>query len=129
MTQIAEWLLRVGIAGSFLYPPIAALFSPFNWVGYFPAFLTQLVGDEMVLLHVFGAIEVFIAVWLLSTWRVHWAAVVSAVLLFGIVIFNFASLDVLFRDISLALAALALAALTWPRTTSAPVEASEHEAR
>lgn len=129
MTHVAEWLLRIAVAGSFLYPPIAALFSPYNWVGYFPPFLTQLVGDEIVLLHIFGALEVFVAVWLLSTWRVHWAALVSAAMLLGIVLFNIASLDVLFRDISIALAALALAALTWPQKKGTLDEESEHEAR
>lgn len=110
---IPELLLRVAVALSFLYPPIDALFSPNDWIGYFPRFISTIPFDTHLFLHGFGLIEVGLAVWILSGRRVRIPALICAALLFAIVIFNMSQLQILFRDISIALAALALA--FWPR--------------
>ena len=68
-----------------------------------------------VLLHAFGVLEVIVALWLLSGWRIRLPAALAALMLLGIVAFNWAQLDVLFRDLSLALVALAL--VLWPKPT------------
>lgn len=111
--KIAYLLLRLGVGFAFLYPPIDALFNPDSWLGYFPRFAhaaAQYVGiPDLVLLHSFGAVEVVLALWILSGWRVFWPSLAAAVMLCAIVIFNPSQFEVLFRDLSLAVAALALA--------------------
>jgi uncharacterized membrane protein YphA (DoxX/SURF4 family) len=108
----AHLLLRVGLAFAFIYPPYAALSDPVSWAAYFPPFVHALPMSTLVLLHAFGALEVAIALWLLSGWRIRVPAALAALMLLGIVAFNWAQLDVLFRDLSLA--AVALALVLWP---------------
>lgn len=104
-----EWLLRVAVAGSFIYPPIAALFYPYSWIGFFPAFVTALVTPhEMLLLHVFGVFEILLALTLLTLRDVRVPALIASGMLVAIVAFNVPQIDVVFRDLSIALAAAAL---------------------
>jgi uncharacterized membrane protein YphA (DoxX/SURF4 family) len=109
---LAHLVLRLGVAFSFLYPPYAAISDPSSWIGYFPQFVRDLPIDTTLLLHAFGAVEVVIALWLISGWRVRYPALVAALLLIAIVAFSWNQLDVLFRDLTIAAAALALA--LWP---------------
>ncbi|MEK7510742.1 MAG: DoxX family membrane protein [Patescibacteria group bacterium] len=110
---LAELLLRLGVAFSFLYPPIAAFFDPDSWLGYFPAFIPA----SMTALHVFGAIEIVIALWILFGKRIWIPSAAAAAMLLAIVIFNLGQFDVLFRDVSIALMALALVWMHFPRRT------------
>ncbi len=64
---------------------------------------------DMVLLHGFGIIEVLIALWILSGWRILWPSIAATAILLGIVIFDYYNFEVLFRDLSIAAAALSLA--------------------
>lgn len=110
----ADFLLRLGVAFAFLFPPVNAFLDPYAWVGYFPSF----VGDifpEMVVLHVFGLIEIVIGLWILSGRRIFIPSVVGAALLLLIVAFNMGDFQVLFRDVSIAFMALALAVTHRPR--------------
>ena len=34
-----DWILRIGLAFAFLYPPLDAIVDPYSWLGYFPAFM------------------------------------------------------------------------------------------
>ncbi len=106
--RIADWILRGGVAFAFLYPPINALSDPYSWIGYFPAFTRGYV-DDLVLLHVFGIIEVLIALWILSGWKIVLPSLAAAGLLLAIVFFDFSQMQVVFRDLSIAAAALYLA--------------------
>ena len=110
-------ILRVGVAFAFLYPPIDALFNPDSWIGYFPQFVhlaTQSFGvPDMLLLHGFGVVEVIIAVWILSGWKIFYPAAAAAALLAAIVVFNLSQFEILFRDLSIAAAAAALAVAAW----------------
>ena len=110
--QIPYLLLRAGVAFAFLYPPLNALVDPNAWIGYFPTFVKGYVPD-LVLLHVFGAVEVVVAVWILSGWRIFWPSLAAAAMLLAIVVFNPSNFQVLFRDISLAAMALALAVISY----------------
>src|SRR3989344_7260334 len=95
---LPELLLRLAVAFSFAYPPIAALVDPDSWLGYFPAF----VPSSIVLLHVFGAFEILIALWILFGKRVWIPSAIAALVLILIVAFNANQFDVLFRDASIA---------------------------
>ena len=110
--HIAQLMLRAGVAFAFLYPAINALSNPDSWIGYFPAFMRGIVADP-VLLHSFGAVEVVVAVWLLSGWKVYYPAAVATVMLVAIVLFDFSQFEVVFRDLSIAAAAAALAVWTY----------------
>jgi uncharacterized membrane protein YphA (DoxX/SURF4 family) len=109
----AWFLVRLGVAFSFLYPPIAAYFDPYSWTGYFPSFIKGFVPDEL-LLHGFGILEILIGLWILSGIRIFIPSVLAGLLLLLIVLLNLPQLDVLFRDLSIALAAIALAIMSAP---------------
>ena len=106
---LPELLLRLGVAFAFLYPPIAALSDPMSWIGYFPPFILDLPLDPLVILHGFGVIEVIIALWILSGWKIFLPSLAATVMLLAIVVWNLNQFDVLFRDLSLAAMSLALA--------------------
>ena len=106
--RFAHVLLRLGVAFAFLYPPLNALADPDAWIGYFPAFVKGYVPD-LTLLYAFGVLEVVIALWILSGWRIFWPSIVAAGMLFGIVVFNMPNFQVLFRDLSIAAMAFSLA--------------------
>ncbi|MDP2648831.1 MAG: hypothetical protein Q8P19_02930 [bacterium] len=100
------------MAFAFLYPPVDALFNPYSWIGYFPHFVRGIAPD-LVLLYLFGFVEVVIALWILSGWRIFWPSLAAAAMLVAIVSFNVANLEVLFRDLSIAAMALALAVVSY----------------
>ncbi len=106
--RVVDLVLRIGLAFAFLYPPLSALSDPYSWIGYFPTFMQGIVPD-MALLHAFGVVEVVIALWLLSGWRVFWPACLALLMLLGIVVFNLRDFQILFRDVAIACMALALA--------------------
>ena len=105
IVPLPHLLLRLAVAFSFSYPPIAALIEPDSWIGYFPAFIPA----SVTLLHVFGAIELILALWIVFGKRIAIPSVLAALILLAIVVLNGAQFDILFRDISIALAAIALA--------------------
>ena len=109
----ANLVLRIGLAFAFLYPPIDALFDPNAWIGYFPPIMRGIVLD-MVLLHSFGLIEVVIALWILSGWRIFLPSVGAALMLISIVVMDFSEFQVVFRDLSIASIAVALAVQNRP---------------
>jgi uncharacterized membrane protein YphA (DoxX/SURF4 family) len=113
MHKAAQLILRIGVAFAFIYPPLDAIANPDSWVGYFPQFLLNSGIPTTLLLHGFGVVEVVIALWILSGWRIIWPALAAAVMLVAIVAFNANQFELLFRDLSIAAAALALAADDW----------------
>ncbi len=115
-SRIADLVLRTGVAFAFLYPPINAFGDPNAWIGYFPPFTHGIV-DDALLLQLFGIVEVGIAFWILSGWRIFVPSLAAAAMLLGIVIFNIPEFQVVFRDISIAAMALALALMHLPRHT------------
>jgi hypothetical protein len=111
-----ENILRLGIAFSFIYPPISALFNPYAWVGYFPAFVSTLPFDGLVLLHIFGIIEISIALWILFGKNLRIPLLFVTTMLIAIIGFNTNQLDVLFRDIPIIGMCIALYLLYYPLT-------------
>jgi uncharacterized membrane protein YphA (DoxX/SURF4 family) len=115
----ANLVLRAGLAFAFLYPPLNAIADPVSWISYFPHFMRGFVPD-MVLLHAFGVIEVVIALWILSGWRIFWPSCVALLMLLAIVFFDSFDFQILFRDVSIASIALALALQNLPGVHKAP---------
>lgn len=111
--RFAYFLLRAGLAFAFLYPPISAFFEPYTWIGYFPTFTRGFV-DDMLLLHLFGVVEIVLGLWILSGWRIMYPSFVAGVLLVGIVVCNGQEFPILFRDLSIAALAFALALMNLP---------------
>ena len=110
--KIAHVILRLGVAFAFLFPPLDALADPSAWIGYFPLFIKGYVSDTL-LLNSFGLVEVIIALWILSGWRIFWPSVAATVMLLGIVVFNTPNFQVLFRDLAIAAIPLALAVISY----------------
>ena len=102
-------ILRIGLAFAFLYPAVAAFLEPVAWIGYFPQFVKDIIPNDALLLNLFGLTEVVIALWLLWGKYIFYPSIVAALMLVGIVLFNWAVLDVVFRDLSIAAMAIALA--------------------
>lgn len=115
-TKTTDILLRIAVAFAFLYPPFNALSQPEAWIGYFPPFVAGL-GDPMLFLHIFGMVEVAVALWILSGWKIWLPSLAAALMLVGIVAFNLPEFQVLFRDLPIAAAALVLAITRWPKKT------------
>jgi uncharacterized membrane protein YphA (DoxX/SURF4 family) len=115
----ADLVLRAGLAFAFLYPPIDAIFDPESWLSYFPHIIrasAESVGvPDMLLLHVFGLLEVVIALWVLSGWNIFWPSLAAAAMLLAIVVFDFSEFQITFRDLSIMAIAIALAFKHWPR--------------
>lgn len=116
----ADLVLRAGLAFAFLYPPLNALVDPNAWIGYFPPFARGIVPDP-VLLHGFGLIEILIALWLLSGWKIFWPAALATLMLCGIVFFDASEFQIVFRDLSIAAIGVAIALRHYPRPASPPV--------
>ncbi len=104
--------MRFSVAFAFLYPPINALFDPYSWIGYFPKFMHGIVPD-MILLHSFGAIEIIIALWIISGRKIFLPSAVATIMLVLIVILNMQDFQILFRDVSIAIVSLVLALDSW----------------
>ncbi|MBI1984522.1 MAG: DoxX family membrane protein [Candidatus Wildermuthbacteria bacterium] len=110
MERHASILLRVGLAFTFLYAALNSFMEPLNWIGYVPSFARDIVPDFM-LLPAFSAYEVILGLWLLSGRKLFYSALLSALSLLGITVFNIPVFSVVFRDVGLLFAALALALL------------------
>jgi uncharacterized membrane protein YphA (DoxX/SURF4 family) len=116
-----DFVLRLGVAFAFLYPPISAFFNPYAWVGYFPSFILDLPIDQTVLLHSFGVLEIIIALWILLGKNIFIPSLLASIMLLGIVVFNIPQMDVIFRDISILFMSGALAYCYYPKKNT-PVE-------
>src|SRR3989344_5933235 len=110
--KFADIRLRVGVAFAFLYPPINAAIDPNSWIGYFPPFARGII-DDILLLNLFGVVEVLLALWILSGWKIWLPSFAVAAMLLGIVAFNIPEFQVLFRDLSIAAMAISLAVINF----------------
>lgn len=106
--NLTALLLRIGLAGVFIYAAVSSTISPREWVGYLPSLATEYIQAE-TLLKIFSVYELALAGWLLSGLYVRYAALLCAATLIGISVTNFSLFAISFRDIGLAFAALALA--------------------
>lgn len=112
--RVVELLLRIGVAIAFIYPAVEASFYPNSWVGFFPPWVRDLPINDIILLHLFGASEVIIAVWILLGKRIFIPSVLAVIYLSFIVLFNWKFMDLLFRDIAILVIPIVLAIQSYP---------------
>ncbi len=105
--NLSSVALRVGLAFVLLYAAVSSLFNPQDWIGYFPHFLFSFLPSQFLLTG-FSAMQIILAVWLLSGWRLQRAALLSALMMAGITVFNLNVFEVTFRDVGLFFMAVAL---------------------
>lgn len=105
---LVNLLLRIGLAGIFLYAALSGTLHPDDWIGYLPQFLRNIFPAKYLLIS-FDVYELILSVWLLTGWKTFYSAVLSTLTLFGIIVTSLGALDITFRDFGLLLAAIALA--------------------
>lgn len=109
--EFAKLFLRLGLALAFGYAGLGSLLQPDTWLGYLPVIISQLPIAKTILA-IFSVGEIILVGWLLSGFKTKYAAIISAMLLIGIVGSNLSDLSILFRDLALIFSAIALALLT-----------------
>lgn len=102
-----DFLLRIGIAFTFLYAGVSSLIEPSDWIWYVPDFTDKVIPKE-ISLFLFSIAEVILGVWLISGWKTKFAALISTLILGGITLLSLNAFQITFRDVGLVLAALAL---------------------
>lgn len=110
--HLSSLLLRIGLAGVFLYAAVAAWLSPQDWIGYLPAVVADSPSGPLAL-QLWGGFEVLVALWLLSGWNAKWSGLVAAFLMLGVIVQNVTIFDIVFRDVAILFMALALSAMAW----------------
>lgn len=110
---IVWFLLRFGVAFTFLYASIAAFIDPTPWLLYFPAFMRVMVPDN-VLLITWGGAELIIGLWLLSGYRIFIPSILASGLMLGIFIFDFHSINIIFRNVCILCTSISLAIISNP---------------
>lgn len=113
MPRATDIVLRLGLAFAFLYPPIDALFDPESWIGYLPQFVRG-YAPELVVLHIFGLLEVAIGIWILFGKKIFLPSLAALGILVVIVLLNLEDFQIIFRDLSIAALALALVIANFP---------------
>ena len=112
---LVKFFLRFGLAIVFLYSAISSFLQPTSWVGFIPNFVTYILPKTMFL-HLHEALNLVLAIWLISSKKTYYAASVSSISLFLIIIFNLGALDIIFRDIAILFASLALIISSYEET-------------
>lgn len=110
----AEYILRIGLAFSFIYAALGGFLEPTNWIGYFPSFLKDIIPDATLLV-LWGIFELVIAIWILFGKKIFLPALIAGLSIVGVVVFNWGARDIVFRDISIAAMAFALVLLHYRR--------------
>jgi len=106
-TSVASLLLRLGLAFVFLYAGISAFRQPEAWISFIPSFTTKFVAAKTSL-DLISAMQIVLAVWLLSGVYIRYAALLATAFVVGLIAFNLNTLLITFRDVAIAAASLAL---------------------
>lgn len=113
--DIADLILRIGVAFAFIYAAIAGFVDPDSWIGWFPQTLRNIIPD-LLLLKLWGAYEIILALWILSGKKIFIPSALATLSLAGLIVTNFGAMDIIFRDVTILCATLALAIKTAPST-------------
>lgn len=112
--KISWVLVRIGVAFAFLYAAVAGFLDPQSWIGWFPHFMRAAV-PELILLKVWGVFETVLGLWILSGKKIFVPSALASLSLAGLIVTNFAAMDVIFRDITILCSTIALAIQNFPR--------------
>ena len=105
--KAAWFLIRAGIAFAFFYAAFAAYQNPANWISYFPAFIRNGF-PEQTLMICWEILQIIIGLWILSGKKVFLPSLFASFALAGLIFYNLAQMDVIFRDVTILAAAIAL---------------------
>ena len=109
---LVSFSLRIGLAVVFFYAAIAAFLDPNSWIGFIPLFVRSIIGP-LTFLHIHSFAEIVLGLWLLSNKKTFYAAILSALAIVSILIFNVGALDIIFRDVAIFFMAVALSILSY----------------
>ena len=113
--KLAIFFLRIGIAFAFFYVAIFSFLNPTSWIGFIPKFV-ELFVPAQIFLYGHAAFDMLLGIWLLTNRKIFYAAILSALTMFGIIIFNLSAMDIIFRDVAIFFSAISLALLTRKRS-------------
>jgi uncharacterized membrane protein YphA (DoxX/SURF4 family) len=105
--KTAALILRFGLAFVLIYAAISAFQQPFEWIGYVPSQLSHVVAPATAL-KLLSILQLIIGGWLIIGKYTKYAALATALVLFGVIVTNGSQLIITFRDIGLLAAAAAL---------------------
>ena len=104
----ASFFIRTGLAFVFIFAALSAFLNPQAWIGYVPLFITDFM-TRAYFLFFHDVLNLALGIWLLSGKKTFYAAIVSCIVLAGIILTNLGSFLIVFRDVGLFFAAVALA--------------------
>lgn len=110
---IVWFLLRFGVAFTFLYASISAFINPTPWLSYFPDFIRSMLSDDILLI-TWGTGELVIGLWLLTGYRIFIPSILAAGLMLGIFIFDIKSMHIIFRNVCILCTSISLAIISNP---------------
>ena len=105
-----SFFLRLGLAFVFIFVAISAFFNPQAWIGFIPDIGNFITKAYLLFIH--DVIGLGLGLWLLSGKKTFYAAIVTCILLAGIILTNLGVFLIVFRDIGLFFAAVALAVMS-----------------
>lgn len=111
--RAVDLLLRLGVSFALLYPPFNAFLDPYQWLGYFPSFVMDVV-PNMLLLYGFSMLLIVAGLWVLSGKHIFIPSVFSVVVFVLVVLLNLGDFQTLFSTVSVVCMAIALTLLHRP---------------
>ncbi len=112
--NLANLILRLGVAFCFLYAGIGGFIDPEAWVGWFPRFMRDII-PELLLLKIWGIYEIITGLWILSGKNIFGPSIVASLSLAGLILTNLGAMDIIFRDVTILTVTIALAIQNYPK--------------
>ena len=106
--HLASIFLRIGLSFVFLYAAFVSFLSPNDWIGFFPAILSNMV-PARILVTAFSIFQALLGVSLLFRHKVTTSAVIAFLTFVLIAAVNWTHPQVAFMHVGLAFSALSLA--------------------
>ena len=110
--NLPSLLIRVGLAFVLIFASVEIFINPLSLIDYTPAFIFTFVPQNLFM-YSFAAFETALALWLLSEKKLLIPSLITALMLFMIVVFNLDRFSILFRNVAIMFSALALASMNW----------------
>ena len=107
----SAFFLRIGLAFVFIFASISAFLNPQAWIGYVPSFIENFI-TRAYFLFIHDIVNMVLGLWLLTGKKTFYAAIISSVVLAGIILTNLGSFLITFRDVGLFFSAIALAVMS-----------------